>query len=120
MNWPKIEIAQLSKLCHASEVTLKVILEIAHLNSNQLIEACQICQDAGADFVKTSTGYGGTGASVGQIEIMRNILSSSVGIIASGSFITLDETLALIQAGADRVASTNALAILQEWQQLQS
>lgn len=120
MNWPKIEIAQLSKLCHDKEITLKVILETAHLDSNQLIEACHICQDAGADFVKTSTGCAGIGASVEQIEIMRNVLSSSVGIIASGAFFTLEEAIALIQAGADRVASANPVAILQEWQQLPS
>jgi deoxyribose-phosphate aldolase len=65
MNWPKIEIAQLAKICHAEERILKVIIETAYLNPEQIREACLICQDAGVDFVKTSTGYAPSGTYAG-------------------------------------------------------
>ena len=62
MTWPKIELAQLAKVAHASEKILKVIIETAYLSPVQIQEACLICQDSGADFVKTSTGYAPSGA----------------------------------------------------------
>lgn len=112
MNWPKIEIAQIAKICHEEERILKVIVETANLDSKQLIEACLICQDAGADFVKTSTGYASAGAKVEDIKLMRENLSSSVGIKASGGIKTLDFALDLIKAGADRIGTSSAKALM--------
>src|SRR5690606_7311101 len=88
MNWPKIEMAQIAKICHEEERILKVIIETANLNEKQLIEACLICQDSGVDFVKTSTGYASSGAKIEDIRLMRETLSSSVGIKASGGIKT--------------------------------
>lgn len=114
MNWPKIEIAQLSKICHDEERILKVIIETAYLSPDQIREACLICQEAGADFVKTSTGYAPSGAKVEDIRLMRETLSSGVGIKASGGIKSLDFALELIQAGADRIGTSSAVAILKE------
>ena len=114
MNWPKIEIAQLAKLCHEEERILKVIIETAYLSSGQIREACLICQEAGADFVKTSTGYAPEGAKVEDIRVMRETLSSGVGIKASGGIKTLDFALELIQAGADRIGTSSAVSIMKE------
>lgn len=108
MNWPKIEIAQIAKICHEEERILKVIIETANLNEAQIIEACLICQDAGVDFVKTSTGYASAGAKVKHIKLMRENLSSNVGIKASGGIKTLDFALELIKAGADRIGTSSA------------
>jgi deoxyribose-phosphate aldolase len=113
MNWPKIEIAQLAKICHEEERILKVIIETAYLNSNQIREACLICQDAGADFVKTSTGYSPSGAKVEDIELMRQVLPSAIGIKASGGIKTLEFALELIQAGADRIGTSSAKALME-------
>ena len=113
MNWPKIEIAQIAKLCHAEERILKVIIETAYLSPEQIREACLICQDAGADFVKTSTGYAPTGARVEDIVLMRETLPSIVGIKASGGIKTLDFALELISAGADRIGTSSAKAIME-------
>ncbi|WP_026952947.1 deoxyribose-phosphate aldolase [Algoriphagus mannitolivorans] len=114
MNWPKIEIAQLSKICHDEERILKVIIETAYLSPEQIREACLICQEAGADFVKTSTGYAPSGAKVEDIRLMRETLSSGVGIKASGGIKSLDFALELIQAGADRIGTSSAVAIMKE------
>ena len=90
MSWPKIELAQLAKVCHESERILKVIIETAYLSPAQIREACLICQDAGADFVKTSTGYAPYGARVEDISLMREVLPSTVGIKASQGISLID------------------------------
>jgi deoxyribose-phosphate aldolase len=115
MSWPKIELAQLAKVCHESERILKVIIETAYLNPAQIREACLICQDAGADFVKTSTGYAPSGAKVEDVIVMREVLPSTIGIKASGGIKTLEQAFALIQAGADRIGTSAAKSLLDEW-----
>lgn len=119
-TWPKIEIAQIAKLCHEEERILKVIIETAYLSPDQIREACLICQDAGADFVKTSTGYAPSGAKVEDIQLMRQTLSSSVGIKASGGIKTLEFAKELIRAGADRIGTSSAKAILDAWRARES
>jgi deoxyribose-phosphate aldolase len=115
MSWPKIELAQLAKLCHESERILKVIIETAYLSAAQIQEACLICQDAGADFVKTSTGYAPYGARVEDISLMRQVLPSTIGIKASGGIKNLELAMALIQAGADRIGTSAAKSLIEEW-----
>lgn len=115
MSWPKIELAQLAKVAHDSEKILKVIIETAYLSPAQIQEACLICQDAGADFVKSSTGYAPSGAKVEDIQLMRQVLPSTVGIKASGGIKTLDQALALIQAGADRLGTSAAKSLMDDW-----
>ncbi|OOG70435.1 deoxyribose-phosphate aldolase [Algoriphagus sp. A40] len=112
MNWPKIEIAQIAKICHEADRILKVIIETAYLSPDQIKEACIICQDAGADFVKTSTGYAPSGANVENIRLMRESLPSAIGLKASGGIKTLDFALELIRAGADRIGTSSAKAIM--------
>jgi len=115
MNWPKIEIAQISKICHEEERILKVIIETAYLSPEQIREACLICQDAGADFVKTSTGYAPKGAQIEDILLMRETLPSQIGIKASGGIKTLDFALELIKSGADRIGTSSAKALMNDW-----
>lgn len=115
MNWPKIEIAQIAKICHEEERILKVIIETAYLSPDQIREACVICQDAGADFVKTSTGYAPKGAQIEDILLMRETLPSQIGIKASGGIKTLDFALELIKAGADRIGTSSAKALINDW-----
>lgn len=120
MNWPKIELAKISNICHEEGRLLKVIIETAYLNTTQLQEACLICQDSGADFVKTSTGYAPAGATVSIIQTMRNTLSSQVGIKASGGIKEWDQALALIKAGADRLGTSQAKYILDTWRKAEA
>ena len=84
MNWPKVEIAKCSALAHAHSKLLKVIIETAYLNKGEIVKASTWCADAGADFVKTSTGFAPKGAQLEHITLMRSHLPAHVGIKASG------------------------------------
>ncbi|WP_262893956.1 deoxyribose-phosphate aldolase [Pararhodonellum marinum] len=114
MNWPKIELAKLSQVCHDQEKLLKVIIETAYLEEKEIIQACEICSDAGVDFVKTSTGLGPEGARIDHVRLMRKTLPSQVGIKASGGIKTLAQTLDLIKAGADIIGTSSGVAIMEE------
>lgn len=112
MNWPKIEIAQCSKVAHENNKILKVIIETAYLSIAEIINACKLCADAGADFVKTSTGFASRGATVEDVELMRSELPQHVGIKASGGIKTYEQAMALIKAGADRIGTSSGPQIL--------
>lgn len=116
LNWPKIELAKLATLCHQHERILKVIIETAYLSDEEIIQACEICRDAGVDFVKTSTGFAPEGAKVEHISLMRANLPSNVGIKASGGIKTLAQAKALIEAGADRIGTSSGVQIVAEQQ----
>lgn len=113
MNWPKIELAKMASVCHESQRILKVIIETAYLNDEEIIQACQICADAGADFVKTSTGFAPEGAKESDIRLMRDHLPGQVGIKASGGIRNLEKALQMIQAGADRIGTSSGPAIME-------
>jgi len=112
MMWPKIEIAKFSKMAHEHEKLLKVIIETAYLDNEEIVDLCKICTDAGADFVKTSTGFASSGAKLEDIQLMRKNLPSHVGIKASGGIKTYEQALALIEAGADRIGTSNGPGLL--------
>jgi deoxyribose-phosphate aldolase len=112
MNWPKIELAKLSQVCHEEGRLIKVIVETAFLDDSELLEACDICRDAGADFVKTSTGFAPRGAVEEQIRLMRSRLPSQVGIKASGGIRDLPKAIAMIKAGADRIGTSAGPSIM--------
>ena len=108
------EIGQLAELCHFRGAIVKVIIETALLTDEEIVTACRLCAEAGADFVKTSTGFASRGASVADIELMRQSLPDSIRIKAAGGIRTRAAALALVAAGADRLGSSNSLALLQE------
>lgn len=112
MNWPKIELSRIAEVCHQQERILKVIIETAYLSDKEIVEACGICADAGADFVKTSTGFAPEGAKEKHIRLMRANLPSSVGIKASGGIKTYEQAVELIQAGVDRIGTSSGVQIV--------
>ena len=114
MNWVKQDIARCANVLHDHGKYLKVILETAYLTKEGIEAGCQICKDAGADFVKTSTGFAHEGAMVDKVKIMRAALPSSVGIKAAGGIKDLETTVAMIKAGADRIGTSSGVAIIQE------
>jgi deoxyribose-phosphate aldolase len=111
--WTKIEVAKCSKLAHDHQKLLKVIIETAYLSDVEIEKACKICADAGADFVKTSTGFSAAGASAEQVSLMKKVLPPNVGIKASGGIKTLEQTLAMIAAGASRIGTSSGIAIIE-------
>jgi deoxyribose-phosphate aldolase len=116
--WVKIEIAKCAHLAHQNNTLLKIIIETAYLEDEEIIRACKICQDAGADFVKTSTGYAPTGARLEHVQLMRKHLSSEVGIKASGGIKALEQVNQLIEAGADRIGTSSGVQIMKEYSPL--
>lgn len=110
--WTKIDIAKCSRLAHDYEKILKVILETALLSDAEIAEACKLCADAGADFVKTSTGFASGGAKAEHVKIMKAAIPPSVGIKASGGIKTAAQALALIEAGASRLGTSSGVKIV--------
>lgn len=113
LPWTKIEIAKCSSLAHTHLKVLKVIIETAYLSNPEIETACKICADAGADFVKTSTGFAPSGATPEIIGIMKKTLPRHVGIKASGGIKTYGQAVALVDAGADRIGTSAGISMLQ-------
>jgi deoxyribose-phosphate aldolase len=94
-------------------VVLKVILETAFLDPEQIRVACRIAVDAGADFVKTSTGFGPAGATVEAVSLMREVVGPDRGVKASGGIRDLATARAMIEAGATRIGTSATVSILE-------
>jgi deoxyribose-phosphate aldolase len=90
---------------------IKVILETAYLSQEQIVKACEMSESAGADFVKTSTGFAPEGANVENIALMRATVGDRLGVKASGGIRTLEQVEALVAAGASRVGLSGTAEI---------
>ncbi len=101
-------------IAHDSGCILKVILENAYLSDEQKVTACQIAMQAGADYVKTSTGLGPSGATEADVRLMRKTVGASMGVKAAGGIRTLGDALKMLEAGADRLGTSASAAILAE------
>lgn len=115
--WTKIELAKASNFIHDQNKILKVIIETSYLSDEEIAMACKICEDSGADYVKTSTGFSGAGASIAHILMIRKLLSIAVGIKASGGIKTSEQVIKLLQAGADRIGTSSSVSIIQQFNQ---
>lgn len=93
---------------------LKVILETHLLSEAEKIAACQLAQQAGLDFVKTSTGFTGGGASVADVQLMRQTVGPQMGVKASGGIRSLEDARALIVAGANRLGTSAGAALMRQ------
>lgn len=91
---------------------LKVILEISELSKNEIIKACEICLDASADFIKTSTGFSKSGATLTAVKIIRKTVRNNAKIKASGGIKDYETVIKYIDAGADRIGTSSGVAIL--------
>lgn len=94
------------------EVIVKVILETAALTRQAKILACESAVQAGADFVKTSTGFGPGGATVEDVALLRQTVGPAIGVKASGGIRTRDDALAMLKAGATRLGASSTYAIV--------
>ena len=93
----------------------KVILETCYLTQQEKRTACQLVVEAGADYVKTSTGFGPAGATVEDVRLMKETVAGRVKVKASGGIRDWKTTLAMLEAGADRIGTSASLAIIAEW-----
>lgn len=94
--------------------TLKVIIETCLLTDEEKIKACELSEKAGADFVKTSTGFSTGGANVADVALMKKTVGDRLKVKASGGIHTRDEALALVEAGADRIGASKSIDICKE------
>ncbi|MDM8275098.1 deoxyribose-phosphate aldolase [Enorma phocaeensis] len=108
------DIAAVADAAHEGGALLKVIIETCLLTDEEKVRACVLSKEAGADFVKTSTGFSTGGATAGDVRLMRETVGADMGVKASGGIRTLADAMAMIDAGASRLGVSAAVSILEE------
>jgi deoxyribose-phosphate aldolase len=108
------DIAAVTAVAHARGAIVKVILENAYLSDQEKVRGCQLSEKAGADFVKTSTGYAPSGSTMDDLRLMRASVSERVRVKAAGGIRTLDLLIEGLNAGMDRCGATATAAIIDE------
>jgi deoxyribose-phosphate aldolase len=103
-----VDVKRLSK-----DIIVKVIIETAYLTHSEKIIACKLAKEAGADFVKTSTGFFGN-ATIEDVKLMRQTVGREMGVKAAGGIRTYVDAVAMIEAGANRIGTSTAVEIIQE------
>ena len=114
-QYVEMELVQSAEECHKQGALLKVIFENAYLTEELKIVACRISARAGADFVKTSTGFAPSGYTLEDLKLMRAHTPEHMGVKAAGGVRTLEKALEVYQAGCSRFGATATAAILDEW-----
>jgi deoxyribose-phosphate aldolase len=115
-DYVQADIQAVCDAAHARGAKVKVILENAYLTDEQKVLACKLAEAAGADWVKTSTGFAPSGATLEDLRLMRATVSEKVQVKAAGGVRTLDALLAVIDAGVTRCGATATAAILDEFE----
>ena len=108
------DIEAVTAPCRAGGALSKVIIEAAFLNDHEKITACTLAKAAGADFVKTSTGFGPGGATAADVALMRRVVGEEMGVKAAGGVRDLDALQAMVAAGATRIGASAGVRIVQE------
>jgi len=112
------DIGMVVQTCHAHRAICKVIIEAALLTDEEKIRACKLAKQAGADYVKTSTGFGPGGATVHDVALMRQVVGPELGVKAAGGIRTFHDAKSMIEAGATRIGASAGVKIVQEAQGL--
>lgn len=107
-------ISTTAEVAHEHGALLKVILENALLSTEEKLLASELSITAGADFIKTSTGFAKTGATASDVALMRGVAGARCGVKAAGGIRTLDDVRAMLEAGANRIGASASIAILSE------
>ena len=108
------DISAVAEVAHEHDALLKVILETALLSDIEKVAACEISVEAGADFVKTCTGFLGGTATVADVALMRRAVGPEIGVKASGGIRSAGDAMAMIQAGANRIGTSSGVSIIRE------
>jgi deoxyribose-phosphate aldolase len=116
LRWVERDIEAVAAVCRDAGATSKVIIEAALLTDDEKVTACTLAKAAGADFVKTSTGFGPGGATVADVALMRRVVGEAMGVKAAGGVRDLDSLRALVAAGASRVGASAGVRIVRESQ----
>ena len=105
-------LALIAKLTRSYDAILKVIIETCLLTDEEIVIACLTAKKAGADFVKTSTGFSFKGAEIDKVKLMRQVVGPKMGVKASGGIKTKDQAIAFLKAGANRLGTSNSINII--------
>ncbi len=108
------DVAGVVDIAHTTGAIVKVILETSLLTLEEKIAGCELAVAAGADFVKTSTGHANGGATVDDVALLRGVVGSRAGVKAAGGIRTAAEVARMLEAGADRIGTSTAAAIMTE------
>jgi deoxyribose-phosphate aldolase len=108
------DVAAVVAAAHARQASVKVIIEAALLSDEEKVESCAIAQAAGADYVKTSTGFGPGGATAHDVALMRQVVGPSIGVKAAGGIRSAKDAEAMIAAGATRLGASAGIKIVHE------
>ena len=111
-DWDLVESDIQAVVDASKDVTTKVIIETSLLTDEEKVKACQAAVRAGADFVKTSTGFSTAGATVADIALMRQTVGPDLGVKASGGVRSIADAQAMIEAGATRLGTSNGVDIM--------
>jgi deoxyribose-phosphate aldolase len=110
-------LAEIAQICETTRVPVKAILEMSLLDRDEQVLAAEVCIEAGVMFLKTSTGWAG-GATIEQVKLLKSIGGGKVGIKASGGIRTLEQAIALIEAGATRLGTSRGVEIMAELKEM--
>jgi deoxyribose-phosphate aldolase len=111
-NYVENELDVMTTTCHLHDRKIKIIFETGLLQESEIIRLCEIAKNIGADFVKTSTGINGGGATIEVVKLMKENLPAKIKIKASGGIRNLEMAQAMIDAGADRIGTSAGVAIV--------
>ena len=111
-DYERVEADIFAVVQAANHKTVKVIIETCLLTDEEKVKACELSQSAGADFVKTSTGFGGGGATTHDVQLMKETVCQAMEVKASGGVRTADDFLQMLEAGATRVGASAGVAII--------
>jgi deoxyribose-phosphate aldolase len=109
------EMQRLTDISHSLGVVTKFIIETAHLSHEEKLQSCKIANRVQPDFMKTSTGYGPSGATVEDVRLLRSTLIPEIRVKAAGGIRTYEEAQALLDAGASRLGTSSGVAIIAGW-----
>lgn len=109
------EMRRIVETCHRCDITCKVIFENCYLTDEEKLKMCEIALKVGPDYIKTSTGFGTSGATLEDVRLMKKAVGDKIKVKAAGGIRTLDDALAYVEAGAERIGTSAGAKIIEEY-----
>ena len=113
-DYIKTEMQKIVEVCRKHHVISKVIFENCYLTKDEIVKMCEIANEVKPDFIKTSTGFGTSGALLEDVQLMRKHADSDIKVKAAGGIRSLETALAFVEAGAERIGTSCGIAIIDE------
>ncbi len=114
-EYVKKEMQTIVDICHSYNVISKVIFEICYLTDDEIVKLAEIAKEVRPDFIKTSTGFGTSGATIDAVKLMKKTVGNTVKVKAAGGIRTLRDALAFVEAGAERIGTSKGVEIIESF-----